>query len=142
MKIRVFLDTNVFIYSFEFSQSNSAKIIELLNDNQIEAIISEQVLKEVTRYFEKYYSFELAKKFRRYLLNSCTIIMGTKVLKFMRTFKDKIKEKDLEQISVVRKFGIKYLISYDRDFEFFSEYFTPKEFLISIGVKPSIKDEF
>lgn len=35
MKYRVFLDTNVFIYSFEFQDSNSGKIIELLNDKQM-----------------------------------------------------------------------------------------------------------
>lgn len=41
MKCRVFLDTNVFIYAFEFPESNSNKIIGLLNKGQIEAVISE-----------------------------------------------------------------------------------------------------
>ena len=31
MKPRVFLDTNIFIYGFEFPDSNSAEIIKLLN---------------------------------------------------------------------------------------------------------------
>lgn len=47
MKFRVFLDTNVFIYAFEFPESNSNKVIDLLNKGQIEAVISERVLKEV-----------------------------------------------------------------------------------------------
>jgi len=45
MKPRVFLDTNVFIYSFEFPESNSAKIIEILNKGEIEAIIFEKVFR-------------------------------------------------------------------------------------------------
>lgn len=54
MRPRVFLDTNVFIYAFEFSQSNSGKIIELLNQAEIEAVISERVLLEVQTYFKRY----------------------------------------------------------------------------------------
>ena len=54
MRIRLFLDTNVFIYAFEFSHSNSGKIIELLNQAEIEAVISEHVLMEVQRYFRMY----------------------------------------------------------------------------------------
>ncbi len=34
MKHRVFIDTNVFIYAFEFPDSNSNIIIELLNDEK------------------------------------------------------------------------------------------------------------
>ena len=50
MKPRVFLDTNIFIYAFEFPKSNSSKVIDLLNKNQLEVIISERVLKEVHAY--------------------------------------------------------------------------------------------
>jgi predicted nucleic acid-binding protein len=34
MKHRIFLDTNVFIYAFEFPDSNSNTIIEMLNDGK------------------------------------------------------------------------------------------------------------
>lgn len=40
MKCRVFLDTNIFIYAFEFPESNSGKVLELLNKGQIEAILA------------------------------------------------------------------------------------------------------
>lgn len=55
MRLRAFLDTNILIYAYEFSDSNSRKIIDLLNKGQIEAIISERVLKEVVAYFKKFY---------------------------------------------------------------------------------------
>ena len=54
MKYRVFLDSDVFIYTFEFPDSNSSKIIDLLNDKVIEAVISERVIAEVYRYFRRH----------------------------------------------------------------------------------------
>ncbi len=63
MRRRVFLDTNIFIYAFEFPGCNSDKIIDLLNRGQIEAIISERVLREVQAYFKKFYSKDLAANF-------------------------------------------------------------------------------
>ena len=129
MKTRAFLDTNVFIYGYEFPDSNSAKIIELINEGEIEAIISERVLKEVTEYFNKYYFIEVSRKFRKYLLDTCTIVMNHEVLKEIKELKGKIKDKDLEQLAAARKYGLKFLISYDRDFEGFDEYNTPKKFL-------------
>ncbi len=129
MKIRVFLDTNVFIYSFEFLESNSNKIISLLNNGEIQAIISERVLKEVTSYFEKYHSIDLARKFRRYIFETCTIVKKDELLEHIKELKGKIKEKDIEQLAAVNKYGIKFLISYDRDFDSVEEYKTPKKFL-------------
>jgi putative PIN family toxin of toxin-antitoxin system len=135
MKIRIFLDTNVFIYAFEFPQSNSRKIIELLNQAEIEAVISERVLREVQKYFLKYYNKDLSAAFRNYLLLSCTIIPSFLVHEEMNRYREMIKEKDLEQIAVVKMLGIKYLISYDRDFKPFEEYRTPKEFIKALNLE-------
>ena len=93
MKRRIFLDTNVFIYAFEFPECNSGKIINLLNKGQIEAIISEQVLKEVQAYFKKYYSKDLAAIFRDYLLRTCTVVFSVDVKREMAKYKKAIKSK-------------------------------------------------
>jgi predicted nucleic acid-binding protein len=135
MKFRVFLDTNVFIYSFEFPDSNSAKIIELLNQGRIEAITSERVLKEVTHYLNKKHSLILARKFRRFILDSCIVIMQNEMFQEIEALKGRIKDKDAEQLAVTRKYGIKFLISYDRDFEKVEEYITPKKFLELMKLK-------
>lgn len=137
MKIRVFLDTNVFIHAFEFPESNSNKIIDLLNSGQIEAIISEQVLKEVQAYFKKFHDKDLAANFRDYLLKTCTVIFSAALKKEMRQYANQIKDKDLEQLATVKKLGIKFLASYDRDFEKFEEYITPKAFIKQMDIKPS-----
>ena len=140
MKRRIFLDTNVFIYAFEFPECNSGKIINLLNKGQIEAIISEQVLKEVQAYFKKYYSKDLAAIFRDYLLRTCTVVFSVDVKREMAKYKKAIKSKGLEQLAVVKKLGIKFLVSYDRDFETFEEYITPKEFIEEMGTKAGLSN--
>ena len=53
----------------------------------------------------------------------------------MERLKGTIKEKDLEQLAVVREMGIKYLVSYDEDFIEQEEYTTPKEIIERIGRK-------
>lgn len=129
MKYRVFIDTSVFIYAFEFPDSNSSVIIELLNDEKIEAVVSERVVKEVYRYFRKYHDKALADTFRKYLYEACRVILARNVKDAMNKYRGKIKEKDLEQLTVAREFGIKYLIAFDRDFEGQEEYRTPREFV-------------
>ena len=141
MKVRVFLDTNVFIYAFEFPHSNSKRIIELLNEAEIEAVTSERVLGEVQNYFRKYYSKDLSAAFRNYLLISCTIIPSSIVKEEMDRYRGQIKDKDLEQIAVAKMLGLKYLVSYDRDFEAFEEYKTPKEFIKTLNLEAA-EDDF
>jgi predicted nucleic acid-binding protein len=140
MKCRAFLDTNVFIYAFEFPESNSGRIIGLLNRGELEAVISERVLKEVQAYFKKFHGKDLASLFRDYLLRTCVIVFSADVVKEITQFKKLIKEKDLEQVAVVKKMGIKYLVSYDRDFGNVAEHVTPKAFLKDLGISfvPSI----
>lgn len=140
MKHRIFLDTNVFIFAYEFQDSNSNTIIELLNDEKIEAIISERVIKEVYRYFKKYHDKNLADSFRNYLYKACTIILARDVKDTMKKFRGQIKEKDLEQLAVVKKYGIKYIISLDRDFMGQEEYRTPRQFMELIYGKSKESD--
>lgn len=135
MKYRVFIDTSVFIYAFEFPVSNSNTIIELLNNEKLEAVISERVVKEVYRYFRKYHSKALADTFRKYLHEACRVILTRNVKNALEKYRGQIKEKDLEQLAVVKEFGIKYLLAFDRDFEEQEEYRTPREFVELMGGK-------
>lgn len=135
MKPRVFIDTNVFIYAFEYPHSNSALLIELVNEDNIEAFISEQVIKEVTRYFRKFYTKKISDDFRNYLLEACVIIPSETLISSMKMYHGTVKEKDLEQVAVVKKLQIKYLVSFDTDFKSFEEYITPKKFIALMGLK-------
>jgi len=59
----------------------------------------------------------------------------------MDRYRGQIKDKDLEQIAVAKMLGLKYLVSYDRDFETFEEYKTPKEFIKALNLEPT-EDDF
>ncbi|MDY6788363.1 MAG: PIN domain-containing protein [Candidatus Nanohaloarchaea archaeon] len=134
MKSRCFIDTNVFIYAFEFPESNCAKILDLLNQNEVEGVISERVLTEVMHYFKKNYHKDLASLVRLYVLEACILVPSTEVKEEMENWSGEIKDKDMEQLSVVKSKGIKYLVAYDRDFAPFEEYYTPKEFVKKLGL--------
>jgi len=141
MMLRVYLDSNFFIYAFEFPESNSAKILDLLHKGEIEAVISEIVIKEVTAYFKRFHTIEKAREVRRYLLETCSLVMKYELIEQINKFKGKIKDKDLEQLAATKKYGIKFLIAYDKDFECFEEYITPKKFLQKLN-KEFSENEF
>lgn len=131
----VFIDTSAFLYAFEFPQSNSRRIIELLNAGKLEAVISERVLIEVVRYFQQHHGEDGARQIRKYLTQSCILIPAIYAADKIKELKGSIKDKDLEQIAVVRKLGCAHLIALDRDFAPFHEYITPKEFVQFMGIK-------
>ena len=135
------MDTNIFVYAFEFADSNSRLIIDMLNDGDIEAVVSGNVLKEVMRYFRKFYGRKLSSLFRDYILQSCTMVLAEELKMTMKRLEGSIKGKDLEQLAAVKALGLRHLVSFDRHFEPFEEYSTPRKFLASLGMKPK-KSEF
>ena len=54
--ILIFLDSSVFIWGYNRPNSNSAKILELMNGGKIRVVISEKVVKEIRIYFIKFYN--------------------------------------------------------------------------------------
>jgi len=135
IKIRALLDTNIFIYAYEIPESNSRLIINALNRNSFEAIITESTLKEVYRYFKKHYSKRLADTFRIYLFAVCKMIFSYQLDKHSAKYANLINEKDLEQVTAVKQFGLKYLVSYDKHFEGLEEYITPRQFVELLGLR-------
>lgn len=140
MKPRVFLDTNLFIYAFEFKESNSRRVLGLLNQGVIEGIVSERVLKEVQAYFRFFHDKDLAGLFRNYLLTACTVIPSSEVAGELDRYRGQIKEKDLEQLVVTKCLGLKFLVAYDRDFRHCAEYRTPRQFLTELGIDAAETD--
>ena len=141
MKPRVFLDSNIFVYAFEFADSNSSVIIDLLNGGEIEAVVSGRVLKEVMMYFRRFHGRRLSSLFRDYILQSCTMVLSEELKATMRRLEGSIKGKDLEQLAAVKALGLRHLVSLDRHFEPFEEYTTPREFVETLGMKAK-KSEF
>jgi len=140
IQLRALLDTNVFIYAFETPKSNSNLIINALNQNQFEAIITESTFKEVYLYFKKHYSKKLADQFRIYLFATCKILFTYQLNQHATKYASQINQKDLEQLTATRELGIKYLVSYDKHFQGIEEYKTPKQFAKILGIQAYLTD--
>jgi predicted nucleic acid-binding protein len=133
--MRAFLDSSVIIIGFAIEKSNSAKILDLLFENKINAFVSEKVLEEVKSYFRRKRSRDYAYLIELLLRKNCKVVYNYEVQEIMAALKGKIKEKDLEQLAAVRKFNLRHLVGYDRDFENFDEYITPKQFIQKLNLK-------
>jgi len=140
IKLRALLDTHVFIYAFETPKSNSYLIINALNQNRFEAIITESTFKEVYRHFKKQYTKKLADQYRIYLFTTCKIVFNHQLRDYFHKYAKFINDKDLEQLAATRELGIKYLVSYDKHFQGIEEHRTPKQFAIILGLKVHATD--
>jgi len=135
IKLRALLDTNVFIYAFEIPKSNSNLIINALNQNQFEAIITESTFKEIYQHFKKHYTKKLADQYRIYLFTTCKIVFSHLLKEHFPKYAQLINDKDLEQLVATRELGIKYLVSYDKHFQGIEEYKTSKQFATILGIR-------
>jgi predicted nucleic acid-binding protein len=134
---KVYIDSNIFIWGYNFPQSNSAKLLDVLIKSDIEIFISEKVIEELRRYFCNYFSKDIFSEIQLLLFNRCTVIFYEEIEDYIGKWKGKIKDKDLVHICIIKKFEIPILISYDKDFIKFQEYLTPRKFVKLIGIKPT-----
>lgn len=130
----VFLDSSVFIWAYNRPNSNSAKILELMNEGKIRVIISEKVLQELRKYFIKFYSKDIWSKMLYHLISSAIVIPKEEIIDEIIKLKNKINDKDIEHIATVRHLGIKCLIAFDSHFKIFDEYITPKQFIQKLNL--------
>lgn len=132
---RVFLDSSVIIFGLEVQDCNSALILDLVLQQKIEAVTCEKVVKEVRRYFSRRRNRNYAFLIENLVKKNFYVIERGEILEDMNEWRGKVKEKDLEQVASLKKFGIKSLVAYDRDFEGLEEYITPKQFIRSLNLK-------
>lgn len=106
-----------------------------MNERKIKVIVSEKVLEESKTYFTRFFNEQVWFWFQSHIKSIAKVVPKKDVLFEMKKLRGKIKEKDLEHIATVKALKLEKLISYDRDFESFEEYCTPKQFIESIGLK-------
>jgi len=133
----VFLDSSIFIWGYNRPESNSAKILNLMNEGKIKAVISERVIDEIRRYFLNYYNKDVWSEVLRYVTTTAIIVLRDEISEEIKRWKGEIKDKDLEHLATVKYLGLRYLIAYDRDFDDIDEYITPKQFIKKLGLKES-----
>jgi predicted nucleic acid-binding protein len=131
----VFLDSSTIIYGLEFENSNSAMILDLLIEKQIQAYINEKVIAEVKNYFRARKGRNYAYLIEIFLKRNCIVTKNSDLIDHMKLMKGEIKRKDLEHIATVRFKNIQWLVAFDEDFKGFTEYITPKDFVKKMGLK-------
>ncbi len=139
--LRVFFDTNVFIFSIEHPRSNSSIAMEMAIDGEIEVVISEEVRLEFSAYLKSEYSKDAAYHADMFLkgLPFLNIVEQGLAREGMDKVKGNIKDKDLAHLAAAEVSKVVYIISFDRDFKRAKTsipVLTPKEFVKKRGIKP------
>jgi len=127
----------VFIWGYNRPDSNSGKILRLMDEGEIRVIISEKVIEELRRYFITYYTKDAWSAVLRHITSVAEVIDREEIINELEKWRGKIKDKDLEHLATVKYLGLKYLIAYDNHFEDFEEYMTPKQFINEQGLDAS-----
>lgn len=140
MKPLVFLDSNVFIWGYSRPGSNSAKILELMDEGRITVIVSEKVLEELRTYFINYYSKDVWSSVFSHLSTLVRIVYRDEIAGEKTKWKGRIKDKDLDHLATAKMLNLKYIVSYDKDFKEFEEHLTPKGFIKHLGRKEGVTE--
>jgi len=140
MPSRAFLDSNVFIFSFERTGSNWQRIVELLVTGGLRGVVTDRVVREVMRYFRKYHGKDLAAKFRELILLTSDFILEEELRVDGKLF-ELVGRRDASALAAVRSIGISHLVSTDSDFDVVPEHRTPRECLQGRGERARPGDE-
>ncbi len=138
--MKAFLDSSAIIFAIEFENTNSAIILEMILNGELEGIINEKVLAELKRYFRKRKDRNFAFLAESLLLSNFTVKDITP--KDLKIWEGHIKRKDLEHLTTVKKYEIEYLIAFDEDYEPFEEYITPNNFVKNVLKKKARDTEY
>jgi predicted nucleic acid-binding protein len=135
MPSKAFLDSNVFIFAFERPKSNSHRIVAQLVSGELRGVVTDRVVREVMRYFRKYYDKDLASRHRDLLLLTCDLVLEQD-LRISPALQELVGPKDAGALAAVRQLGVSRLVSTDSDFSRVPEHRTPGDFLREQGVRP------
>lgn len=133
---RLYVDSSLVIIGIEDKHSNSALVLQLIAARMLEAFTSEKTLLEVRNYFKRSSSERTAYFAQQLVKREFKIIALSGIQEEMRKWRGKIKEKDLEHLAAAKHAKLGFIVAFDRDFEPFEEYRTPKQFLQQLGLKP------
>lgn len=134
MKLRAYLDTNVFVYGL-LEDCNSSSILSMAEAGDLEVVVSKLVVEEVQTVFKRLAGREAGFYAMRYVGTLAAKIVKREEMKSeIMENRGKIKDKDVENVAAVRHENLEFLVAYDRDYEGVSEYITPKDFIERLGI--------
>ena len=120
------------IFNFDIPESNSRIIFDLVISGKLEGVISEKAITEVKRVFSLNKNERFTHQLEQKLRKNFKVVPLYEIEKEMQELRGKIKEKDLEHLATAKHVSADYIIAFDRDFEPFKEYITPRKFVEKI----------
>ncbi len=134
--MKIFLDTNIFVYGLLFPESNSKVILDLAEAYKFQVYVSELVLEEIVRFFKSKFGEQEAYNALKYVESLSIVVPRNRALKEERMFEGKIAGKDLQNLAAAMHADVDFLISYDRHYINFETYRTPKQFIRQLKKRP------
>jgi predicted nucleic acid-binding protein len=131
--MKVYIDSSTVIYAFEFKESNSRRILDLIIRGEIEAYINQKVINEVKKFFMRNHGESVWIAVKTILSRHFELIPDASYS--AEKYRGMIKDKDLEHLAAFKDLKLDLIIAYDRDFKEISGYVTPKNFLIRMKKK-------
>jgi len=116
--MRVYLDSNVFIFGKERLDSNSRIILDLAEEGKIVPVVSYLTLEELGEYFSPRYDRETAINEIYYLISlpALEIVPHDKVKKAMNKYEGVVPDKDSPHLVSAILAGVDYVVTYKRHF--------------------------
>lgn len=117
-KLRVYLDSNVFIFGKEREETNSRLILELVEEGKVIPVVSYLTLEELREYFSRRYDREAAVNEVYYLISlpNLEIISKDKVKQQIDKYRGVVPDKDLPHLVSAIVAEVDYFITYNRHF--------------------------
>lgn len=117
-RLRVYLDSNVFIFAKEREESNSRIILDLIEERKIIPVISYLTLEELREYFSITYGRETAIDEVYYLVSlpELEIVTRDRVRQRVSEFRGVVAEKDLPHLVAAVVARVDYFVTYNRHF--------------------------
>jgi len=136
--MKVYIDSSTVIYAFEFKESNSRRILDLIIGGEIEAYINQKVIDEARKFFIRNHGESVWIAVKTILTRHFKLISEASYS--AEKYRGMIKDKDLEHLAAFKDLKLDMLIAYDRDFKEIPGYVTPKNFLMKMNKR--FNDEF
>jgi len=117
-RLRVYLDSNVFIFGKERQNSNSRVILDLVEEGKVNPVVSYLTLEELREYFTKMYGRETAVDEVYYIISlpNLEVVSRDQVKKRITEYKGVVPDKDLPHLTAAIIAEVDYFVTYNRHF--------------------------
>ncbi|MFQ6065595.1 MAG: putative toxin-antitoxin system toxin component, PIN family [Candidatus Bathyarchaeia archaeon] len=142
-RLKVYLDSNVFIFGKERPESNSRIILDLAEEGKISSVVSYLTIEELREYFKRKYSRQAATDEIYYVISLpyLKIVSKDRVKQKISRYKDVVPDEDLPHLVSALIAEADHFVTYNRHFlrskaEDYTKVITQADVVKLLGIKP------